>query len=200
MGNLLLRKGSMTAASGPFVMHNFKRECGEDAMKLTERQKRFVDFYIETGNASEAARLAGYSEKTAPWIGQENLQKHTIQQAINARMKQIESKRIAKMDEVLRFYTSAMRGELTDEQVVVEGTGDGCSEARTIEVCISSKDRIKAAENLMKRYPMELDTEEQKARIRKLTADVQNALDEHAEDDVRIIDDLRDDDDDNDEA
>ena len=169
-------------------------------MKLTERQKRFVDFYIETGNASEAARLAGYSEKTAPWIGQENLQKPTIQQAINARMKQIESKRIAKMDEVLQFYTSAMRGELTDEQVVVEGTGDGCSEARTIEVRISNKDRITAAENLMKRYPMELDTEEQKARIRKLTADVQNALDEHAEDDVRIIDDLRDDDDDNDEA
>ena len=191
MGNLLLRKGSMTAASGPFVMHKFKRECGEDVMKLTERQKRFVDFYIETGNASEAARLAGYSKKTAPWIGQENLQKPIIQQAINARMKQIESKRIAKMDEVLQFYTSAMRGELTDDQVVVEGTGGGCSEARTIEVRISSKDRIKAAENLMKRYPMELDTEEQKARIRKLTADVQNALDEHAEDDVRIIDDLR---------
>ena len=200
MGNLLLRKGSMTAASGPFVMHKFKRECGEDVMKLTERQKRFVDFYIETGNASEAARLDGYSKKTAPWIGQENLQKPIIQQAINARMKQIESKRIAKMDEVLQFYTSAMRGELTDDQVVVEGTGGGCSEARTIEVRISSKDRIKAAENLMKRYPMELDTEEQKARIRKLTADVQNALDEHAEDDVRIIDDLRDDDDDNDEA
>ena len=32
-------------------------------MKLTERQKRFVDAYIKTGNASEAARLAGYSKK-----------------------------------------------------------------------------------------------------------------------------------------
>ena len=32
---------------------------------MTERQKRFVDAYIKTGNASEAARLAGYSKKNA---------------------------------------------------------------------------------------------------------------------------------------
>ena len=29
---------------------------------MNERQKRFVDFYIQTGNASESARKAGYSE------------------------------------------------------------------------------------------------------------------------------------------
>ena len=51
-------------------------------MKLTEKQQRFVDYFIETGNAAEAARKAGYSEKTAPWIGQENLQKPTIKAAI----------------------------------------------------------------------------------------------------------------------
>lgn len=33
--------------------------------KLTEKQKRFIDFYIETGNGAEAARRAGYSEKVA---------------------------------------------------------------------------------------------------------------------------------------
>ena len=38
--------------------------------KLTEKQKRFCDFYIETGNAAEAARLAGYSERTARQQGQ----------------------------------------------------------------------------------------------------------------------------------
>lgn len=27
--------------------------------KLTEKQGRFIDFYIETGNAAEAARRAG---------------------------------------------------------------------------------------------------------------------------------------------
>ncbi|MCC0650821.1 terminase small subunit, partial [Clostridioides sp. ZZV15-6598] len=33
--------------------------------KLTEKQKRFCDYYIKTGNATEAAIKAGYSEKTA---------------------------------------------------------------------------------------------------------------------------------------
>ncbi len=42
-------------------------------MKLTEKQKRFADYYIELGNATEAARKAGYSSKTAKSIGQENL-------------------------------------------------------------------------------------------------------------------------------
>lgn len=42
-------------------------------MKLTEKQQRFVDYYIETGNASEAARKAGYSKCIANRIGTENL-------------------------------------------------------------------------------------------------------------------------------
>jgi len=29
-------------------------------MKLTEKQKRFIDYYIQTGNASESCRMAGY--------------------------------------------------------------------------------------------------------------------------------------------
>ena len=42
--------------------------------KLTVKQKLFVDYYIQTkGNASEAARLAGYSPKTAFRTGQENM-------------------------------------------------------------------------------------------------------------------------------
>lgn len=32
-------------------------------MKLTEKQRRFVDYYVETGNKTEAAKKAGYSEK-----------------------------------------------------------------------------------------------------------------------------------------
>ena len=56
--------------------------------KLTEKQKKFVDYYIQTsGNASEAARLAGYSEKTARASGAENLTKPNIKTAIDARLK-----------------------------------------------------------------------------------------------------------------
>lgn len=38
--------------------------------KITPKQKKFADFYIECGNATEAAKRAGYSEKTAYSIGQ----------------------------------------------------------------------------------------------------------------------------------
>ncbi len=51
---------------------------------LTEKQKKFIDFYIQTGNASEEARQAGYAEKTAPFIGAENLQKPHIKEAVAA--------------------------------------------------------------------------------------------------------------------
>ncbi|RQN13726.1 terminase small subunit, partial [Clostridium perfringens] len=32
-------------------------------MKLTPKQKAFAEYYIETGNATEAARKAGYKGK-----------------------------------------------------------------------------------------------------------------------------------------
>ena len=160
-------------------------------MKLTEKQKRFIDYYIETGNASEAARRAGYSEKTAGWIGQENLQKPTIKAAIDARLKELEDKRIAKADEVLQFLTSALRGEVKEERVVVEGTGEGRSDARIIKVQVSARDRLDAAKSLLKRYPMRLDAKEQTLRLQKLAAEIRAA--EQVDDDaVTIVDDLED--------
>ena len=144
-------------------------------MKLTEKQRRFVDYYIETGNASEAARRAGYSEKTAGWIGQENLQKPTIKAAIDARLRELEDKRIAKADEVMQFLTSTLRGEVKEERVVVEGTGDGRSDARIIRVQVSARDRLEAAKSLLKRYPMQLDAKEQKLKLQKLENEIRAA-------------------------
>ena len=165
-------------------------------MKLTEKQRRFVDYYVETGNASEAARRAGYSEKTAGWIGQENLQKPTIKAAIDARLKELEDKRIAKADEVLQFLTSTLRGEVKEEHVVVEGTGEGRSDARIIKVQVSARDRLEAAKSLLKRYPMLLDAKEQKLRLQKLEAEIRAA--EQVDDDaVTIVDDLGDSENDN---
>ena len=163
-------------------------------MKLTEKQRRFVDYYIETGNASEAARRAGYSEKTAGWIGQENLRKPTIKAAIDARLREFEGKRIAKAEEVLQFLTSALRGEVTDENVVVEGTGEGCSEARIIETRISSKDRLNAAQQLLKRFPRQMDVAEQEARIKRLASELESLEKANGVESVQIVDDLREDD------
>ena len=105
-------------------------------MTLTPKQKKFCDYYIETGNASEAARRAGYSEKTARTIGQQNLAKRAIKDYISERMKNQDRERVASADEVIAFYTAVMRGEVKDQF--------------GIEASLS--DRLKAGENLMRRY------------------------------------------------
>lgn len=78
-------------------------------MKLTPKQQAFADYYIQTGNATEAAIKAGYSEKTARITGCENLTKPNIQQYIEEKQKELESNRMADMTEVREFWTEAMR-------------------------------------------------------------------------------------------
>lgn len=123
--------------------------------KLTEKQERFIDYYIELGNATEAARRAGYSEKTAKQIGNENLTK--LDFFIKGKLKELEDARIAKAEEVLKYLTAVMRGEETEEVVVVENLGDFMSRATTIDKQVGAKERIKAAELLGKRYALFTD-------------------------------------------
>ncbi|ASF27838.1 terminase [Bacillus amyloliquefaciens] len=119
-------------------------------MKLTEKQKRFADFYIELGNATEAARKAGYSQKTAKSIGQENLTKPDIKSYIKERLAEKDAERVASQDEILEFLTAVMRGEKT-EQIPV-GIGEGAQELEDKDPYL--KDRVKAAELLGKRHGM----------------------------------------------
>jgi phage terminase small subunit len=125
-------------------------------MKLTEKQKRFADYYIETGNATESAVKAGYSKKTSAEMGHENLRKPHIKQYIDERIAEKDSKRIAKQDEVLAYLSSVMRGEQTEQ--TLRGVGEG---AQTIDdIDVGAKDRIKAAELLGKRYVMWTDKQQ----------------------------------------
>ncbi|MFC4075232.1 terminase small subunit [Salinithrix halophila] len=112
--------------------------------KLTPKQKAFADYYIETGNASEAARRAGYSEKTAHRIGQENMQKPAILGYIDGRMKEIASERILGATEALEILTSIARGEATEE--IITPTG------KAIEKRADINQRQKAIDSLMKRF------------------------------------------------
>ena len=84
-------------------------------MELTPKQKAFADYYIECGNAAEAARKAGYSLRTADAIGRENLRKPTVSAYISERQKQIDDCRIADAAEILQYLTSVMRGEVKDQ-------------------------------------------------------------------------------------
>ena len=126
-------------------------------MKLTEKQKRFADYYIETGNATESARRAGYKGKNLNNVASENLAKVGVKSYIDEKLKVLENERTASAKEVLEFLTKSMRGELDEEVVVVEGTGDGTSEARTVKKQIGLRDRIKSAELLGKRYRLFTD-------------------------------------------
>lgn len=105
-------------------------------MKLTPRQKAFAEYYIECGNCTEAARKAGYSEKTSRSIGAENLTKPDISAYIAERMQAQNEAQVASADEVLRFFSSVMRGEVKDQF--------------GLDAALS--DRLNAGKELMKRY------------------------------------------------
>lgn len=82
---------------------------------LTPKQKAFADEYLKCGNATEAAKRAGYKERSAQQIGAENLSKPVIIAYISERQKQIDDSRIADAAEVQRFYSSVLRGEIKDQ-------------------------------------------------------------------------------------
>lgn len=77
--------------------------------KLTSMQSKFCDYYIASGNATESARRAGYSNRTARAIGHENLTKPNIIKKIEEVSEKLASERIADMTEVQEFWTSLMR-------------------------------------------------------------------------------------------
>lgn len=113
---------------------------------MTLRQKKFCDEYIIRGNATEAAIKAGYSPKTAKSIGQRLLTYVTVRSYIDQRLEEINSEKIADAEEVLRYLTSVMRGEHTEEIPIL--CGDGVQELTAKEV--GAKERLKAAEMLGK--------------------------------------------------
>lgn len=121
-------------------------------MALTEKQKQFFKEYVVDANATQSAIRAGYSQKTAYSQGQRLLKNVEGQKFLAELMAEKESKLIADQDEVLKYLTSVLRGESRATEIVVEGTGDGCSEARTMKKAPSEKERLKAAELLGKRY------------------------------------------------
>ena len=144
--------------------------------KLTEKQKRFVDFYIQTGNATEAARLAGYKGKNLNRIGTENLSKLVIKNAIDARLKEFESSRKADAKEILEYMTSVMRGELEEEVVSAVGTGDGKFEPKVVTKRVGIKERNKAAEMLAKVHGMFTEKAEVKIDTAQILIDTLSSV------------------------
>lgn len=100
--------------------------------KLTVKQKKFCEYYIQTGNATDSARKAGYSQRSAQSIGVENMAKPMIKQYINERMKPMEDKLIADSDEVMQFFTASMRGNVKDQFGLDPSLSDRISAAKEL--------------------------------------------------------------------
>ena len=132
---------------------------------MTEKQKRFVDEYLIDLNATQAAVRAGYSAKSAYSIGTENLKKPEIKRSIEEQLQQLHNSKTADAEEIIEYLTSVMRGESTAQIVVVEGEGEGCSAARTMEKAPDEKERLRAAELLGKRFGIFTDKAEINANI-----------------------------------
>ena len=79
---------------------------------MTERQKRFAEFYLETGNARQSAIKAGYSAGYAEHVKRQRGVKDYLEMRIDG----MDRKRIASADEVLQFLTAVMRGDEKDEK------------------------------------------------------------------------------------
>lgn len=122
---------------------------------MTDKQKKFCDEYLIDCNATRAY-LAAYpnikNEHSARTLASRLLTKVDIKSYIDEQLEKISSEKIADAKEVMKYLTSVMRGETKSEIVVVEGCGDGYSEARNIDKAPDEKERLKAAELLGKRF------------------------------------------------
>ena len=127
---------------------------------MTEKQKRFCDEYLIDCNATRAYKTVYKnvkSDETAKSAASRLLTNVNVKKYIDDRMEELHNEKTADAQEVIEYLTSVLRGESTEQEIVVEGTGDGCSEARTMEKSPSEKERLKAAELLGKRYALFTD-------------------------------------------
>jgi phage terminase small subunit len=122
-------------------------------MKLTPKQISFADYYIELGNAEQAALKAGYSKAYARGKAYTLLANVGIKSYIDKRMEEIKSERVADQQEIMEFLTAVMRGEIDEPIPILDGEGT----QKIVEVRPSAQARKAAAELLGKRYAMWTD-------------------------------------------
>ena len=120
--------------------------------KLTPKQKKFALEFLISGNITDAAKNAGYSERSARQIGSLNLTKPNVVEYMNEILDKTKSEEVATTEEVLEFLTSVMRGNVAEQFGLDPAIAD----------------RTKAAQLLMKRFndDQRMDLELTKLEIR----------------------------------
>lgn len=118
---------------------------------MTEKQKLFCDYYLESLDAAKAARQAGYSEKTAASIAYVLMRKPALNEYMSKRMAEKKSILIASQDEVLETLTKIMRRDIYIEKTHLNKSS---GKLETYKRYPTFTDIMRAAELLGKRYNM----------------------------------------------
>jgi len=86
----------------------------KNADNLTDKQIRFVAAYLETLNAAEAARRAGYPEKSARANGYNLLQLPQVQKVIEAKRKEIAERTDVTLEKIVKEYACIAFANIAD--------------------------------------------------------------------------------------
>ncbi|MDY3031685.1 MAG: terminase small subunit [Clostridia bacterium] len=125
---------------------------------MTDKQKLFCDEYIANKCNGTLAYKKAYpnikNDMVAGSAANRLLKNVEVKTYISERLEELHDERTADAKEVIEYLTSVLRGQSKAEVVVVEGTGEGCSEARLMDKTPDEKERLKAAELLGKYYAL----------------------------------------------
>jgi len=122
------------------------------AALANKRHEKFCHEYIKDMNATQAAIRTGYSEKTANRIGSRLLSNVDIKTRVAELREAYFNENIMTAQQVEYELTRIALGLSNEKHVVIEGTGDGYSEARIIDKPPDEKSRLKALELMAKRH------------------------------------------------
>lgn len=117
-----------------------------------KRHEKFCQEYIKDMNATQAAIRTGYSEKTAKMQGSRLMTNDDIKARVAELREAYFNENIMTAQQVEYELTRIALGLSNEKHVVIEGTGDGYSEARIIDKPPDEKSRLKALELMAKRH------------------------------------------------
>ncbi len=120
---------------------------------LTVKQEKFCHEYLKTGNARQAYINAGYSfgkESTADANACRLLKNDKVKARLDELREEVQTEAIADIREMQKALTDIIRQSMNEEIVVVEGCGDGVSEAKKMNKKPSIDNVIKAINTLGK--------------------------------------------------
>lgn len=117
-----------------------------------KKHEKFCHEYIKDMNATQAAIRTGYSNKTANRIASQLLSKLDIKTRVKELRDAYLDENIMTAKQVEYELTRIALGLSNEKHVVIEGTGDGYSEARIIDKPPDEKSRLKALELMAKRH------------------------------------------------